>query len=83
MPTLIIIDGIRIVMYPSDHPPPHVHAWKNGRDAQFEIATGRVMEGQMDRKTIRTVQAWITLNQDLLFEAWTYCQTPNPTMTKS
>ena len=82
MPTLAIIDGIRIMMYLGDHHPPHVHAWKNGLDAQFEIATGRMMEGRLDRRTIRRVQQWIELNRDLLLEAWTQCQS-NQTTTKS
>jgi len=25
MPTLIIIDGIKISIYPNDHNPPHIH----------------------------------------------------------
>jgi Domain of unknown function (DUF4160) len=82
MPTLIIIDGIRIMMYLDDHHPPHVHAWKNGLDAQFEIATGQIMEGRLDRRTIGKVQKWIELNRDLLFEAWDQYQ-KNPTTTKS
>ncbi len=82
MPTLAIIDGIRIMMYLGDHHPPHIHAWKDDRDAQFEIATGQIMEGRLDRKTIRKVQQWIELNRDLLFEAWSQCQT-SPTTTRS
>jgi Domain of unknown function (DUF4160) len=82
MPTLIIIDGIRIMMYLDDHHPPHVHAWKNGLDAQFEIATGQIMEGRLDKRTVRKVQTWIELNRDLLFEAWDQYQS-NPTTTKS
>jgi hypothetical protein len=25
MPTILRIDGLRVTMYPNDHPPPHVH----------------------------------------------------------
>ena len=81
MLTLIIIDGIRIMMYHDDHYPPHVHARKDVMDAQFEIATGQMMESRLDRRTIRKVQQWIELNRDLLFEAWTQCQS-NQTTTK-
>jgi hypothetical protein len=25
MPTILRIDGLRVTIYPNDHPPPHVH----------------------------------------------------------
>ncbi len=25
MPTVLRLDGLRVVIYPNDHPPPHVH----------------------------------------------------------
>jgi hypothetical protein len=38
MPTVFIIRNIRVVIYPNDHPPPHVHAVKrNGAFAKFEL----------------------------------------------
>ena len=70
MPTVVFVDGIRIVIYPDDHAPPHFHAWKDGRDAKFEIETGRLISGAMDRGSIRKVQRWTALNGDLLMKVW-------------
>ena len=35
MPTLSRIDGLRVMIYPHDHPPPHVHVTGRGREAVF------------------------------------------------
>ena len=84
MPTLAIIDGIRLMMYMDDHLPPHFHAWKDGRDMQIEIATGRVMAGELDRRSMRKVQKWIESNGDVLMTQWTMCQSDSsPETTRS
>jgi hypothetical protein len=84
MPTLAIIDGIRIMMYLDDHPPPHVHAFMSGREAQFEILTGSQMEGELDRRSMRKVKLWIESNRTFLMEQWKKCQSnTSPTTTRS
>ena len=38
MPTVLTFRTIRVVIYPNDHPPPHVHAIKrDGARAKFEL----------------------------------------------
>jgi hypothetical protein len=37
MPTVLQLRNIRVVIYPNDHPPPHVHAVR-GRDARAKFA---------------------------------------------
>lgn len=37
MPTLIRVNGVRIVIYTDDHLPPHVHATKDDCTAAFEL----------------------------------------------
>jgi Domain of unknown function (DUF4160) len=38
MPTVFVIRNIRIVIYPNDHPPPHVHAvTRSGAVSKFEF----------------------------------------------
>lgn len=64
MPTLAIIDCIRLMMYLDDHIPPHFHAWKDGREAQIEIATGCVLAGELDKRSMRKVQKWIESNRE-------------------
>ena len=71
MPTIAIIDGIRIEIFTNDHPPPHFHARFGGRRAKFDIATGDMVKGRMDKRTTRKVQLWTEMNRDLLMQAWT------------
>jgi hypothetical protein len=35
MPTALRIDGLRVVIYPNDHRPPHVHVLGAGTEAVF------------------------------------------------
>ena len=70
MPTLAIIDGISILMWPNDHPPPHFHVRFADRTGKFDIAAGCMIKGTLDRKTVKKVQAWTIANQAMLLRAW-------------
>lgn len=37
MPTLMRMDGLRVVIYPNDHSPPHVHVIGSGGEAIFTL----------------------------------------------
>lgn len=37
MPTVLSISGLRVVIYPSDHRPAHVHVIGNGCEAVFKL----------------------------------------------
>lgn len=37
MPTVSNIDGLRVVVYPNDHRPAHVHVIGNGFEAVFSL----------------------------------------------
>ena len=75
MPTLATVAGVGIVIYPGDHIPPHFHAWKDGRMAKFEIETGRLMFGSLDRRSIRKVQQWTLRNREFLMQGWEAAKT--------
>ncbi|MDB5522144.1 MAG: hypothetical protein JWP21_2321 [Tardiphaga sp.] len=70
MPTIAIIAGVRIVIYPKDHLPPHLHA----RYAEFEvlisILTGDVLEGSLPKSKLRHVQAWLAANREQVSYVW-------------
>ena len=82
MPTLAIIDGITILMWPNDHNPPHFHVRHAEKTGKFDIGTGRMIKGTLDRKTVKKVQAWTISNQAMLLQAWTDSR-PQTTTTKS
>lgn len=37
MPTILRIDGLRVVVYPNDHRPAHVHVIGRGCEAVFDL----------------------------------------------
>ena len=37
MPTVFRLNGLRVVIYPNDHRPPHVHVIGNGHEAVFAL----------------------------------------------
>ena len=73
MPVITSFYGISIKMYfqRSEHNPPHVHAAYGESEAEFEIRTGKVLEGSLPRKAVMMVQEWIGLHRDELLRIWT------------
>ena len=37
MPTILRVDGLRVVIYPNDHMPEHVHVIGGGGEALFNL----------------------------------------------
>lgn len=70
MPELSRFYGIVIFMYYNDHAPPHFHARYGNDWAVFEVATGKVVEGQLPRRATRLVQEWAEQRRAELEGAW-------------
>jgi hypothetical protein len=68
MPEISRFFGIVIYMYFKDHQPPHFHAEYGGEEAQFSIETGNIIVGDLPRKQIRLIQAWVELHRQDLFD---------------
>ena len=78
MATLSLFFGILITMRPEEgerHKSAHIHARHAGKHASFDIATGEVLAGELDRDDIAKVQAWISIHRDDLFANWELLQT--------
>ena len=73
MAALSLFFGILITMRPEEgerHKTPHLHARHAGRQASFDIATGEVLAGEMDRDDEAKVRAWISIHCEDLFANW-------------
>lgn len=69
MPTILRIDGLRVVIYPNDHSPEHVHVIGTDREAVFELhcPEGPVTLRESLRFTTRQVRhLMVRLNAALL-----------------
>ena len=70
MPTIAVIDGIAIILWTNDHPPPHVHAKGPGYDAKISIATGDVLTGKLPKRKLKRILIWLDANRDEVAYAW-------------
>jgi hypothetical protein len=70
LPTIAIIDGVRIVIYLKDHLPPHLHAMYGGSEAMISIATGAVLEGELPATKRRAVQSWLAEHRPEVAHVW-------------
>jgi hypothetical protein len=65
-------NGFELRIWPNDHTPPHVHAWKAGGMAKIELVDGfgivkvREMKGVDVVRAVRIVMA----NEEKLMQAW-------------
>ncbi len=73
MPIISMFYGIIIRLYGLDnkhHGIPHIHARYAEYEASISIEDGEILAGEMPRKQLRLVQAWIELRRDELIADW-------------
>ena len=58
------------VLCPSEHNPPHFHAYYNEYKATIVLDTLEILEGGLPKKQLRLVQAWAELHIDELRGDW-------------
>lgn len=56
MPRISEFYGIAIYMYYRDHPPPHFHAIYGEFDAEVEISTAEILQGELPRTARHLVE---------------------------
>jgi hypothetical protein len=70
MPTIAIVEGVRLMIHLKDHLPPHLHAMFGGFEAQISIVTGDVLNGSLPRGKLATVQRWLDAHRDEVAYIW-------------
>jgi hypothetical protein len=73
MPIISMFYGIIIRLYLIDnthHNVPHIHAKYAEFEASISIEEGEMLAGDLPRKQLRLVQAWIELHRDELRADW-------------
>ena len=73
MPIISMFYGIIIRLYLADnknHHLPHIHAKYAEFEASISISDGEILAGEIPRKQLRLVQAWIELHRDELMADW-------------
>ena len=78
MPEISRFFGIIISMYYDDHNPPHFHA-RYGKDkAVIEIASIRLLEGQLPPRVLGLIVEWTVQRQLELMDNWNTMQNDRP-----
>ncbi len=72
MPVLSQFYGILIKMYfqKMEHNPPHFHAFYGEYEAEYNIISGRRLEGRLPRRADKLVRLWMDLHRQELLEIW-------------
>lgn len=70
MPTIHIIDSIKIMIYFDDHLPPHFHAEYNEHEELIEIKTLETYRGKLPNRQRKRVIKWAKANQEYLEQKW-------------
>jgi hypothetical protein len=71
MPTLSYFYGITITMFWDEphHSRPHFHARYGEHKASLDLA-GEIIAGELPKRALRLVQAWVELHADELKADW-------------
>lgn len=64
------VNGLRVVIHPRDHPPPHFHVEGGGIDASFLIADGSHFKGEIDHRSLSKVNWWYKVGASRLIHIW-------------
>ncbi len=72
MPTLARFFGITIRMYfqQSEHNPPHIHAIYGNTKGAIAIETGKALDGNLSKATVKIVKMWIGEHKEELLNIW-------------
>ena len=72
MPTISMFFGIIIRMYcsPSEHNPPHIHAYYQDYKAIIDIHTCEVSDGKLPPRQKKLVLAWTEIHKEELLADW-------------
>ena len=64
------LNGLKIEIYPNEHPPPHFHVRSPKVNASFDIANCDLIEGHVDSGDVKKIKYWHKHAKPLLIEIW-------------
>jgi hypothetical protein len=74
MPTLTIIDGIKVAMYYADHEPAHFHVIVADHEIVVSVVDLRIIAGEAPTAIVRRVRTWARRHQRELGLCWAQCR---------
>ena len=64
------VKGLRIVVYPKEHSPPHFHVEGAGISASFAIEDGALLCGSIKKGDAECIELWYQTSNPKLIEVW-------------
>jgi hypothetical protein len=64
------VNGLKIEIYPNEHPPPHFHIKSSNIDASFEILSCKLLHGRVQPKDHKLIIHFHKSNLNLLIDTW-------------
>jgi hypothetical protein len=78
LPTISMFFGIMVRMYYDDHGPAHFHAYYGDDMIVIEIATLRIVAGQLPKRAQAMVLEWASQHREELLEDWQLASAHEP-----
>lgn len=70
-PTMLRTRNLRVVIYPNDHDPPHVHVIAPDAEAKFELSDLECIYSRgFSKKALKQIHEFLAENKELLEETW-------------
>jgi hypothetical protein len=62
--------GLKIEIYPNEHPPPHFHVKCGDISVSFSIENCELLEGKLDGRRTGLIEWWHKRTKEKLIETW-------------
>jgi Domain of unknown function (DUF4160) len=70
LPTVAIVEGVKVQFFFNDHPPPHFHVEYAGERAQVLLDGLTLLHGAIPIAKLQRVRDWAQTRQAELQECW-------------
>lgn len=64
------MDGLKIEIYPDEHPPPHFHVRSANINASFRIDDCTKIEGELSGSQLKKIRYWHGYSKQVLIQKW-------------
>lgn len=76
------LDGLKIEVYPNEHPPPHFHVKSPNVDATFTIENCKKLRGNISGGDFRKIRYWHKHSKPILLKHWNMTRPTDCVITK-
>ena len=70
MPTVAIVDGVKVQFFFADHAPPHFHVEFAGQRAMMRLGDLQLLYGTIPEAKLQAVRDWAATRREELAGCW-------------